>query len=120
MGIKSFTELVVWQKAHQLRLAAFDLADTLPVEQRFVLADQMRRAVHSIAANIAEGFGRQYMPDKVRFYNISQGSAEELKDSLICARDRRHPFDFQGHWDALEEICRMLKGLIRSTEERAK
>jgi len=117
MGIKSFTELGVWQKAHQLRHEMFALADTFPPEQKFVVADQLRRAAHSIPANIAEGFGRRYLPDKMRFYNISQGSAEELKDALICARDEKWIFDFQASWDALEDVCRMLKGLIRSTEE---
>ena len=120
MGITSFTQLDVWQKAHQLRLVMFDLADTFPPEQRFVVADQMRRAAHSIPANIAEGFGRRYLPDKIRFYNIAEASAEELKDVLICARDRKHPFDFKSCWDALEEVCRMLKGLIRTTENWAK
>jgi len=117
MGISSFEQLGVWQKAHQLRLAIFDLVDTLPRDEGFVLPDQIRRAAHSIPANIAEGFGRRHLPDKMRFYNISQGSAEELKDALILLRDRRHPFDFRGLWDALEEVCRMLKGLVRSTEE---
>ena len=117
MAITTFTQLGVWQKAHRLRLEIFDLADTLPRDQGFVVPDQIRRAAHSIPANIAEGFGRQHLPDKIRFYNISQGSAEELKDILILLRDRRHPFDFKSLWDALEEICRMLKGLIRTTEE---
>ena len=113
------TQPGAWQKAHQLRLMVFALADAFPPEQRFILADQMRRAVDSIPANIAEGFGRRSVPDKVRFYNISEGSAEELKDALIAARDVGHPFDFEGSWGALEEVCGMLKGLIRSTEERA-
>jgi four helix bundle protein len=117
MTITTFRQLGVWQKAHQLRLAVFDLADTLPRDQGFVVPDQIRRAAHSIASNIAEGFGRRHFPGKVRFYNISEGSAEELKDALILLRDRRHPFDFQGLWDELEEVCRMLKGLIRATEE---
>jgi four helix bundle protein len=120
LAITSFAQLGVWQRAHQLRLAVFDLVDTLPREQGFVLPDQIRGAMHSIPANIAEGFGRQHLPDKIRFYNISQGSAEELKDALILLKDRKHPFDFQAFWDELEEICRMLKGLIRATEEWAR
>jgi len=120
MGMTTFTQLGVWQKSHELRLAVFDLADKLPRENGFVIPDQIRRAAHSIPSNIAEGFGRQHFPDKIRFYNISQGSAEELKDALILLRDRRHPFDFQAFWDELEEVCRMLKGLVRSTEEWAR
>jgi four helix bundle protein len=119
MAITSFTQIGAWQKAHQLRQKVFDLADTLPTEQRYILADQMRRAAHSIPANIAEGFGRRYIPDKLRFYNISEGSAEELKDALLCARDGGHPFAFQEYWDALEEVCRMLKGWIKTTRERS-
>jgi len=120
MGITTFTQLGVWQKVHQLRLAIFDLAETLPLEQGFVLPDQILCAAHSIPSNIAEGFGRRHFPDMMRFYNISQGSAEELKDALILLRDRRHPFEFQCLWDELEEICRMMKGLVRSTDEWAR
>ena len=116
MGIKSFTELGVWQKAHDLRHTMFRIADTFPAVQQFVVAHQTRKAAHSIAANIAEGFGRRYIADKIRIYNISEASAEELKDALICARDEGWRFDFQTNWDGVEEVCRMLKGLIRSTE----
>jgi four helix bundle protein len=117
MGIKCFTELGVWQKAHDLRHTMSRIADTFPAVQQFVVARQLRKAAHSIPANIAEGFGRRYIADKIRIYNISEASAEELKDALICARDERWPFDFRTNWDGLEEVCRMLKGLIRTTEE---
>ena len=120
MGMTSFTQLGVWQKAHDLRHTMFRIAATFPAEQQFVVAYQLRKSAHSIAANIAEGFGRRYIADKIRIYNISEGSAEELKDALICARDEGWPFDFQTNWDALEEVCRMLKGLIRTTEEWGK
>lgn len=120
MRITSFTQLGVWEKAHQLRLAIYDITETFPPDQRFRLTDQMQRAAHSIPSNIAEGFGRRNPPDKLRFYNISEASAEELKDALIYARDKGFQFDFDGSWNALQEVCRMLKGLIKSIEKRAR
>lgn len=116
MGITSFTQLAVWQKAHQLRLSVDVITDDFPSDERFRLSDQMKRAAHSIAANIAEGFGRRYPPEKIKFYNISEASAEELKDGLIYARDKGYRFDFPNIWRAVEEVCRMLKALMRSTE----
>ena len=120
MAITSFQQLGVWQKAHRLRLAIFNLVDTLPRDQGYAIPDQIRRAAHSIPSNIAEAFGRRYILEKLRFYNIAEASAEELKDDLILLRDRKHPFDFNRFWSDLEEVCRMLKGLIKSTELRVR
>ena len=71
---KSFTELEVWQDAHAFVLDAYRLTATLPVEERFGLSSQFRRAAVSIAANIAEGFRKYTASDKARFFNIAEGS----------------------------------------------
>ena len=96
--------LIAWQRADDLFIAVHRLAmRSFPPSERFELTAQLRKAAYSIPANIAEGFKRMGKADKVRFYNISEGSAEELKDALILLRDRRHPFDFQALWEALED-----------------
>lgn len=79
MKISCFEQLDVWQAAHALVLEIYRFSRILPSEERFGLVTQMRRAAVSIPANIAEGFKRHSAKEKVRFYNISQGSLEELK-----------------------------------------
>jgi four helix bundle protein len=78
-----FEDLVVWQKAHQFVLAAYRLTRAFPRTETYSLSSQQRRAAVSIAANIAEGFKKRGKADKLRFYNIAQGSVEESRYYLI-------------------------------------
>lgn len=71
---KSFQDLVVWQKAHTFVLRVYQVTTEFPADERFGLTSQFRRAAVSIPANIAEGFRKSGKADKLRFYNISQGS----------------------------------------------
>ena len=87
MGITSFTQLEVWKLAHRAVVDTYRITRVFPNEEKFGLTAQMRRAAVSIAANISEGFGRRQPRDKIRFYNMSQGSLEELRYYLILARD---------------------------------
>lgn len=84
---KRFEELIVWQKAHALVLAVYRLSQSFPRTEVYGLTSQLRRAAVSVPANIAEGFGKRGRPDKARFFNIAQGSLEELRYYLILARD---------------------------------
>ncbi|KAB2846135.1 MAG: four helix bundle protein [Melioribacteraceae bacterium] len=84
---RNFTDLIVWQKAHQLVLAIYKLREGFPKTETYGLTSQIRRAAVSIAANIAEGFKKKGALDKVRFMNISEGSLEEVKYYLILAKD---------------------------------
>ena len=68
----------MWKKAHSLVLVIYNITREFPSEERFGLVSQMRRAAVSIPANIAEGFKKQTLKDKSNFYNIAQGSLEEL------------------------------------------
>ena len=80
---KTFEDLIVWQKAHQFVLEIYKLTSDFPGYELYGLTSQMRRAAVSIAANIAEGFGKRGKADKVRFLNIAQGSLEESRYYLI-------------------------------------
>jgi four helix bundle protein len=84
---KCFQDLIVWQKAHQWILDTYALTKAFPKEELFGLTSQLRRAAVSIAANIAEGFKRQGINDKAKFYNISQSSLEECRYYLILIHD---------------------------------
>ena len=72
--LERFEDLSVWQKAHELALMVYRMTARFPRVEQFGLVSQMRRAAVSVPANIAEGFKKRSRPDKVRFYNISQGS----------------------------------------------
>lgn len=78
-AVKRFQDLIVWQKAHEFVLCIYRVTGHFPNDERFGLTSQLRRAAVSIPANIAEGFKKKTVPDKLRFYNISQGSLEECR-----------------------------------------
>ncbi len=85
--IKKFTDLKVWQEAHQLVLLVYRLTKTFPKDELFGLISQMRRAAVSITSNIAEGFARYSYKEKAQFYSIAHGSLTELQNQLLIARD---------------------------------
>ena len=115
MGISSFTGLIVWKKAHANTLEVYKLTRSFPDDERYGLTSQMRRAARSIAANIAEAFGRRKPLDKARVYNISEGSNEELKYLLILAKDLGYTKEQKGLWFTVEEVSRMLRKLVATT-----
>jgi four helix bundle protein len=87
MAIKSFTGLKVWQEAHKLVLMIYRVTKNFPKEELFSLVSQMRRAAVSITSNIAEGFSRQNLKEKLQFYYIALSSLTELQNQLLIAKD---------------------------------
>jgi len=85
--VKSFRDLVVWQKAHKFVIETYKITTSFPSEERFGLTSQMRRAAISIPANLAEGFVKRSIKDKCNYYNIAQGSLSELQYYLILSKD---------------------------------
>jgi len=88
--IRSFEELEVWQRAHELTLLVYELTKRFPREERFGLVSQMRRASSSVATNIAEGFGRRSTKELVRSLRISNGEVEETRYFALLARDLKY------------------------------
>jgi four helix bundle protein len=87
---KVFTDLLVWQKSHAFVLLVYKLNARFPKEELFGRSAQMRRAVISIPANIAEGFKKKGKQDKLRFYNIAQDSLEECRYYLLLTQDLKY------------------------------
>jgi four helix bundle protein len=85
--MRNFREIKVWGKSHQLTLTIYKVTQAFPVEERYGLTTQMRRASASIPANIAEGCGRTGDAELRRFMQISMGSASELEYQLVLAYD---------------------------------
>jgi four helix bundle protein len=111
-----FQDLEVWQKAHQLVLVVYKITRTFPSEEKFGLVPQMRRSGVSIAANIAEGFKKRGNRDKANFYNIAQGSLEELRYYFILSRDLEYLHANEELMDAADTIGKMLHGLVDSVK----
>ncbi len=113
---EKFEYIEVWKKAHQLVLNVYKITKDFPPEEKFGLVSQMRRAAVSIPANIAEGFKKRTLRDKSNFYNIAQGSLEELRYYFILVKDLGFMKESKAWLNAVEEIGRMLYGLIRSIQ----
>jgi four helix bundle protein len=110
----------VWKKAHAWVLAVYHATEAFPKHELFGLTSQLRRAAVSVPANIAEGFRKRGQPDKLRFYNIAQGSLEECRYYLILANDLGYG-DMAPLAEQLEGISKMLEAYaarIRETKGR--
>ncbi|MBT3390021.1 MAG: four helix bundle protein [Anaerolineae bacterium] len=112
--IRSFRDLEVWQRAHQLVLAVYRMTKDFPSDERYGLVSQMRRAAVSVPANIAEGFKRRGKGEKVRFYNIGEASLEELKYFFILSKDLGYIDDNGQVMDEAEIISKMFYRLIEA------
>lgn len=85
--IKSYRDLVAWQKAFRLGLAVHRMTGSFPKEERFGLTSQLRRNAVSVASNIAEGYGRGTKVDYMRFLRIARGSLYEMETQLMFASE---------------------------------
>lgn len=83
--IKNFKDLIVWKLASVFSKEISNLIKTFPDREKYVLSDNILRAARSIPANLAEGWGRLFPKEKISFYNIANGSAEECSNHLIEA-----------------------------------
>jgi four helix bundle protein len=115
----AFEKLLVYQKAVAFADAVCTLTKGFP-RGYFFLADQLNRAALSIAANIAEGNGRFTKPDRRNFFGIARGSVQECVPLLELA-SRQELLESPQHQRLkadVEEIARMLSGLIKGLERR--
>jgi len=115
--INSFTKLHAWQASHQLVLAIFSVRE--PFHRYDVLRNQIERSTLSISSNIAERFGRGTINDKKHFYIIARGSAFEVQNQLLVARDtaKISDKDFQKLAQLPLYSRRLLHCLIRSQKK---
>lgn len=116
----NFMELRVWQKAHQFVLSTYHIVSTFPSHERFGLSSQFQRAAVSIPANIAEGYRRDGVKDKLRFLNIAQGSLEECRYYILLARDLDYINDKQQIElnNCIEDTSRLLNAYYKGIEDR--
>lgn len=111
--IRSFWDLEVWKRSHQLVLRIYKVTKRFPAHEKFGLTSQIRRAAVSIPANIAEGFRKRGKKDKANYYNIAHGSLEEVRYYLLLAKDLGYLRDVKDEWKIAEEISKMLTALAK-------
>ena len=87
--IKSYEDLEVWKRGIEFALRTYDIVSHFPMEERFELSSQMRRAAVSIPSNVAEGHARRKPKPYLNHVHISLGSLAELVTCLIIARRSR-------------------------------
>jgi len=108
--MKTYKDLIVWQKSIQLVTEVYSLTSTYPSEEKFGLSSQMRRCSVSIPSNIAEGYARKNRRENAQFVNIAFGSATELETQIIISKklnlvDQKKCNDID---KLLDEVLRML------------
>jgi len=113
--VRHFTDLEVWKQARELRNELYSLIKILPPEEKYNLADQIRRDAVSITSNIAEGYGRYHYQESIQFCRQSRGSLYEIQDHLITCLDQ--DYIPREKYDELYEltfhVIRILDGYIR-------
>ena len=116
----SYKKLDAWKKAMLLIKEIYLVTKAYPKEELFALTSQTKRAGISIAANIAEGVGRNYKKDTIQFLHIARGSLYEVETLLniavmveIISEERFNTFE-----NMIDEEIRILNGLIKSYESR--
>ena len=118
--VKSYRDLVAWQRARELVRETYLLTAACPAGERFGLVSQMNRSAVSIPSNIAEGYGRATTQDYLHFLRIARGSAYELETQLVLAQDLGLCTEERGLrvQVVLQEEIRILQGLIAALERK--
>jgi four helix bundle protein len=116
--IKTFNELLVWQKSHQLVLMTYKITKSFPKDELFALVSQIRRAAVSVPANIVEGFRRKTLKDSLNFYRTADASLEELKYHLLLSRDLNYidKINYESIRINCDEVGKLLTRWIQSQQ----
>ena len=116
----SFKEVLAWQKAHSFVIQVYRMTKSFPAYERYGLCSQFERAAVSIAANIAEGYKRDGVNDKLRFLNIAQGSLEECRYYIILSKDLDYISEVSCNMlnQSIEEASRLLTAYYQGIKSR--
>jgi four helix bundle protein len=114
-NVQGLETLEAWRRAKDLAVKVCkEILPFLPTEEKYALAQQIRRAVQSVPANIAEGHGRFYYQENVRFCYIARGSLLEMYSHLTVAHELGYlpGENYQGLKKQIEELVRIINGYI--------
>ena len=115
-SLKSYRELIVWQKSMELNKIVYMHTASFPKEEVFGLTSQMRRASVSVSSNIAEGQARNSTGEFIHFLGIAKGSLAELETLVILSQDLKYmkKENATNLLNLSAEINKMLHGLVKS------
>jgi four helix bundle protein len=118
--INRFSDLTVWQRAHELTLETYRLTEKFPRSEQFGIISQLRRAAASVSANIAEGFGRRTTKELLRCLQISRGELEETRYFFILSRDLGYisATEFENMNGRCDSVGQLINALGRSLKNR--
>jgi four helix bundle protein len=118
--IRTFRDLVVWQKAIALCLRVYRTSEAFPRNERFGMVSELRMTVRSVAYNIAEGHRRRSTLEYVRFLDIACGSVAKLETQIVLARELEYLDRTVSNLllSDLAEVERMLAALMRCLRQR--
>ena len=121
-SINSFEDLECWQACRESRKYVSMIIKKFPIEEKYALTDQMRRASRSITENIAEGYGRFHYQENIQFCRISRGSLYELMDQFITASDEKYitKDEYQKGRELLDRSKGILNGYIKYLQQAKK
>jgi len=120
LEMKSFEDLEVWQQARKLVNSIYQITLNDKLARDYGLCGQLQRAAVSIMSNIAEGFERMHLQEKIQFYNVARGSGAEVRSLLYVAEDNYPSFVQQATLlrKDVVSVGKLITGLIQSTQRR--
>lgn len=107
---QTFSSLRVWQTAHELAVKMYQLAQELPKEEQYSMANQLKRSASAVAGHLAEGYGRYYYRDKERSFNNAKAAIAEVQNFLYLAKDL-HFLDEDKTTNLVDEYERLSRGV---------
>jgi four helix bundle protein len=118
--IMTFEDLESWQKARQTVRKIYELTRGEQLCRDFGVCGQVQRAGVSVMSNVAEGFERLHVPEKLQFYNVARGSTAEVRSLLYVIEDNfpQSASEAVALRDEVVSVGKLVSGLIRSTEGR--
>ncbi len=111
--IRSYRDLIAWQQAMELATSIYKLTKDWPRDELYGLTSQVRRASVSVAANIAEGYGRDNLGSYLQFLRVAQGSLKEVETHLLIAERVGIADEVQAQLEEPDRVGKVLGGLIR-------
>lgn len=117
--MKTFRDLIVWQKAIQFATEIYKTSSSFPVSEQYGLTSQLRRAIVSVSSNIAEGSKRGTKKDFTHFLRMAQGSCAEIETQITIANNLEYLSNekYNALLNELQIIMKMLTRLINATKE---
>jgi len=122
MKIRNYKDLNIWKRSIELVKNIYEISNSFPKEELYVLTSQLRRTAISIPSNIAEGFSRFHNKEYRQFLYIALGSCAELETQIIIANYLKYLDDdrFNDIINESEVICKMISNLIKKVNDSEK